>query len=62
MNRETILAMDPNIFLSLVNMNLRDNYSSLEKLCEDWDVDCEEIESKLNSIGYEYIIELNQFK
>lgn len=62
MNREAILAMDPNIFLSLVNMNLRDNYSSLEKLCEDWDVDSEDIENKLSSIGYEYIIEINQFK
>ena len=62
MTREAILAMDPNIFLSLINMNLRDNYSSLEMLCEDWDVDSNEIEDKLRSIGYEYIIEINQFK
>ena len=62
MNKESILAMDPNIFLSLINMKLRDNYSSLEKLCDDWDVAIAEVENKLKSIGYEYIQDINQFK
>ena len=38
MDRESIMAMDPNILLSVINMKLRDTFSSLEGLCEDMDV------------------------
>lgn len=62
MNKDCILAMDSNIFLSLINMKLRDKYSSLEMLCDDWAVEEEEIIEKLKVIGYEYNMELNQFK
>ena len=30
MDRESIMAMDPNILLSVINMKLRDTFSSLE--------------------------------
>ena len=32
MDRESIMAMDPNILLSVINMKLRDTFSSLEGL------------------------------
>ena len=38
MDRESIMAMDPNILLSVINMKLRDTFSSLEELCEDIDI------------------------
>lgn len=53
---------DPNILLSMINMKLRDMYSSLENLCEDLDIDRVELEEKLGEIGYSYISEINQFK
>ena len=53
---------DPNILLSMVNMKLRDKYSSLEALCDDLDVSENEIIEKLKSIGYEYSKEENAFK
>ncbi|GAA0755606.1 hypothetical protein SDC9_60171 [bioreactor metagenome] len=62
MDRESILSMDPNILLSLVNMKLRDFYSNLSALCEDIDVTEEELIEKLSSIGYKYEKEQNQFK
>lgn len=62
MDRESILSMDPNILLSLVNMKLRDFYSNLSVLCEDIDVTEEELIEKLSSIGYKYEKEQNQFK
>jgi hypothetical protein len=61
MELEKILAMDPYIFLSMVNMKLRDFYSSLESLCQDWDVEAEVIEDKLKAAGYVYNRDNNQF-
>lgn len=57
-----ISLKDPNILLSMINMKLRDMYSSLENLCEDLDIDRVELEEKLGEIGYSYISEINQFK
>lgn len=62
MDRESVLSMDPNILLSLVNMKLRDFYSNLEALCEDIGVTEEELMGKLSLIGYKYEKEQNQFK
>lgn len=61
MDLERILAMDPYMLLSMVNMKLRDFYSSLDNLCEDWDVSTSVIEDKLKSAGYVYNKESNQF-
>ncbi|MCI8929341.1 MAG: DUF4250 domain-containing protein [Lachnospiraceae bacterium] len=52
---------DPNMLLSFVNLKLRDYYSSLEAMCDDLDVSRAEIEDKLQSIGYSYQKERNQF-
>ncbi|MBS5307445.1 MULTISPECIES: DUF4250 domain-containing protein [Clostridium] len=62
MDRESVLSMDPNILLSMINMKLRDFYSNLSALCEDIGVTEEELKEKLNSIGYKYKIDQNQFK
>ena len=52
---------DPNMLLSFLNLKLRDYYSSLEAMCDDLDVSRAEIEDKLQSIGYSYQKERNQF-
>jgi hypothetical protein len=61
MNREQLLSMDSSMLLSIINMKLRDSFSSLEFLCEDYDLTSEEVNSKLNSIGYVYNPNSNQF-
>jgi predicted MarR family transcription regulator len=60
-NREQIVAMDSNILLSLINMKLRDEFKSLEDLCNEYDVDETEIINKLKKIGYKYSNTTNQF-
>ena len=40
---ETMLPNDPMMLLSFVNMKLRDQYGSLEALCEDLDQDGQKI-------------------
>ncbi|MCQ2528391.1 MAG: DUF4250 domain-containing protein [Saccharofermentans sp.] len=56
------LPKDPAMLLSVINTQLRDNYSSLDDLCDSCDVSKEDIESALSGIGYEYNPEQNQFK
>ena len=57
-----MLPNDPVMLLSVINMKLRDTYSSLESLCDDMDVSQAEIEEKLKKINYEYDRQSNQFK
>ena len=52
---------DPAMLLSFINLKLRDYYESLDKLCDDLDIDRTEIEDKLSSIDYHYDKEKNQF-
>lgn len=62
MDRETILSIEPNILVSIINMKLRDFYSSLSILCKDIGIKEKEIEDKLEGIGYKYDEDKNQFK
>lgn len=56
------LPEDPIMLMSVINMKLRDNYKSLEELCDDYNVSLHEICEKLEKIGYRYNVEQNQFK
>lgn len=56
------LPKDPIMLLSVVNMKLRDFYSSLEEMCEDMDIRLDEIVTILGSAGFEYDREQNRFK
>lgn len=58
----TSLPKDPVILLSYINTLLRDEYSSLSSLCEDRQVDEEELQKTLSSIGYAYDSTLNRFR
>lgn len=49
------------MLFSVVNMKLRDYYSSLDELCEDMNVDKEELIAKLAAFGFEYSPENNKF-
>ena len=55
-------SSNPIILLSYINTKLRDDYKDLDELCEDLKIDKDELEKKLNGIGYFYNKELNQFK
>ena len=55
------MITDPFILLSYVNTKLRDNYANLDSLCDDLDLDKEELKDKLSEIGYYYNEELNAF-
>lgn len=52
---------DPIMLMSWVNMKLRDFYPSLETLCEDLEIDREELVETLGKAGFEYNSELKKF-
>ena len=55
------LPQDPFILFSYSNTKLRDNYSSLDVLCEDLNIDKDELIKKLATIGMTYDAILNKF-
>ena len=61
------LPQDPMMLFSVINMKLRDFYPSLDALCEDMNVDKqeiiekEELMAKLAAFGFEYSEEYNKF-
>ncbi len=55
------LPEDPAILMSFLNMKLRDNFKSLDDLCEDLNIDKRELLRKMSELGFEYSEENNKF-
>lgn len=55
------LPKDPIMLYSVVNMKLRDQYASLDALCDDMNVEKNDIITTLASAGFEYDKENNKF-
>lgn len=54
---------DPFMLLSFINMKLRDGeYNDFTDLCQTIGCNEKDITAKLESVGFEYIPELKQFK
>ena len=58
----SILPKDPMILFSYINTQLRDNYDSLEELCDGLDADREAVEAALGAAGVVYDPERNCFR
>lgn len=56
-----VIPSDNYILLSFINTKLRDEYSSLEELCEEEGLDSDEITSRLAQSGYIYNPQTNCF-
>ena len=48
------LPTDVMMLFSVVNTKLRDNYASLDALCEDMHVNRRQLEARLKEAGFEY--------
>lgn len=55
------LPTDPAILLSFINTKLRDEYPSLDALCDDMHIDKDELSARMAQYGYEYTPEHNRF-
>ena len=56
-----MLPKDPMILLSVLNTKLRDEYESLDALCEDLELDAREQEDTLAAAGFVYDAGRNRF-
>ncbi|MDE7160835.1 MAG: DUF4250 domain-containing protein [Muribaculaceae bacterium] len=56
------LPEDPFMLLSVINTRLRDQYPSLDALCEAESISRDDLTARLASAGFEYMPEINQFR
>lgn len=49
------LPKDPAMLMSFLNMKLRDNYQSLDELCDDLGIDRQELLDQMKKLGMEYL-------
>ena len=56
------IPKDPYMLLSFINTKLRDDFDTVDDGCETYNVHKQELQQKLNNIGYKYITNENQFK
>ena len=56
-----MLPSDPDMLASFLNMKLRDHYASLDALCDDLELNKEEIVSKRKDADYDHARARNQF-
>ena len=56
-----MIPQDPVMLLSFLNLKLRDYYGSLDALCEDLELDREDILNRMKQIDYTYDEESNRF-
>lgn len=50
------------MLMSVLNTKLRDEYDSLETLCDDLQLDITELTGRLHEAGFDYDPERNQFR
>lgn len=62
MDKDSLMNMDPHIAVSIINLKLRDFYSSLRDFCEDIGAEQHELEERLYKYGYTYKVDINQFR
>ena len=55
------LPKDPMMLFSFINTKLRDEYSSLDELCDDLNTSKEDLERELKAAGFEYNPKQNKF-
>jgi len=55
------LPNDPMMLFSVVNMKLRDEYGSLDALCEDLGIERTALCERLAAVGFEYNEAQNRF-
>ena len=56
------LPSDPFMLMSVLNTKLRDEYDSLDALCDDLQLDRAELTGRLHEAGFDYDPARNQFR
>lgn len=62
MDLKQFQTMDSMILLSIINMKLRDEFSSLDDLVRYYEIDKDALIAKLADAGFDYQPQQNQFR
>lgn len=62
MDLQNFESMDPIMLMSIINMKLRDEFSSLDDLVKYFEIDKDALENKLAQANFEYLPQANQFR
>lgn len=62
MDLKNFNSMDPIMLMSIINMKLRDEFSSLDDLVKYFEIDRDALEKKLAEANFEYLAQANQFR
>jgi hypothetical protein len=62
MKLSSFQTMDPNLLPGLVNTALRNDCDDLDDLVRTHDLDREALEARMETLGYRYMTETNQFR
>ena len=55
------ISKDPIMLMSWLNLKLRDFYPDLDSLCDDLELDRQDIEERMKAAGFEYSEEHRKF-
>ncbi len=55
------IPKDPIMLMSWLNLKLRDFYPDLDSLCDDLELDRQDIEERMKAAGFEYSEEHRKF-
>ena len=61
MEKNDFIKMDSYMALSIINMKLRDEFSTLEDYCSYMDLELDKVNEKFSQIGYKYDEKSTQF-
>ena len=62
MNLSSYRSMDPHLLVGLINTALRNDCENLDDLVRTHDLDQNALEERLESAGYRYVADQNQFR
>lgn len=57
-----ILPKDPVMLMSFVNMKLRDEFRTLEDLCDTYGIDMTRLKATMEASGFEWMPGIRQFR
>ena len=62
MNLNQYQSMNPIMLMSILNLKLRDEFSSLDDLTKFYEIDQAQLLAHMKSADFDYLPEVNQFR
>ena len=61
-DRDKVYNIDPGMLVSMINMKLRNEFPSIERLTAFYDLELDNLLEHLHRVGFCYLSSVNQFR